>query len=627
MKLMFSHKIIISAALVVAASFASFAAYNDMLQRDALYRGIETKLSGVSNSTANGISQWMSGRLLLLDSLKELLAGSSAPEKLISVLDQSVLKSVFSFTYFGNAEGEFFIRPQDEMPSGYDARTRPWYKAAEAQKRTVLTEPYRDDTNGKLMLTVAAPVIDKDSVQGVVAGDLPLDTVEKMLSSVELKGMGYAFLVDSDGKILVHPNRDLLMKDSTSVYAGGKDGFGSELHEVQQAGKRELVMFAAINGLPAVKWYVGLALDKDKAFQELAGFRFAAVIATSITVAATILLLGVMIYWLMHPLRRMSVAMKDVARGEGDLTKRLEVKSQDEFGMLAQDFNVFVERIRNSIRDVSTATELVFTEVKRVTTSSAGSLSMSGEQAQRTDSVAAAIHELGAAAQEIARNAGDASVQAAKARGQSHEGGQVVAGTISKMSDLSDNLRLASGSIESLNDKTVSIGRILEVIKGISEQTNLLALNAAIEAARAGEAGRGFAVVADEVRSLAYRTQASTQEIHLMIDELQAGAQEAVDRMEVSGHLSEQGMAVANEAGACLHVINHHVGDIDGMNQAVATATEEQSSVIESLNVDIAQINSLNTENVKNLQSTLSACENLQSQIERLRGLVASFRT
>lgn len=238
MKLMFSHKIIISAALVVAASFASFAAYNDMLQRDALYRGIETKLSGVSNSTANGISQWMSGRLLLLDSLKELLAGSPAPEKLISVLDQSVLKSVFSFTYFGNAEGEFFIRPQDEMPSGYDARTRPWYKTAEAQKHTVLTEPYRDDTNGKLMLTVAAPVINRDSVQGVVAGDLPLDTVEKMISSVELKGMGYAFLVDSEGKILVHPNRDLLMKDFTSVYAGGKDGFGSELHEVQQAGKR-----------------------------------------------------------------------------------------------------------------------------------------------------------------------------------------------------------------------------------------------------------------------------------------------------------------------------------------------------------------------------------------------------
>lgn len=627
MKLMFSHKIIISAALVVAAAFTSFAAYNDTVQRHALYRGIEAKLSGLSISTASGISQWMSGRLLLLDSLKELLANSAGPESLITVLDQSILKSVFAFTYFGNVDGAFFIRPQDEMPADYDPRVRPWFKTAVSENRTVLTEPYRDDTNGKLMLTVAAPVKNGDRLHGVVAGDLPLDTVERIINAVELKGMGYAFLVDSNGKILVHPDRDLLMKGFSSVYLGGTEGFGSKLMEVQRAGKDELVMFAAIEGLPAVKWYVGLALDKDQAFQELNGFRFAAVIATSITVAATILLLGTMIYLLMHPLRRMSDAMKDVAKGEGDLTKRLEVKTQDEFGVLAQDFNVFVERIHESIRDVSSATELVFSEVKRVTTSSAGSLSMSGEQAQRTDSVAAAIHELGAAAQEIARNAGDASVQAAKARGQSHEGEQVVAGTISKMSDLSDNLRLASDSIESLNDKTVSIGRILEVIRGISEQTNLLALNAAIEAARAGEAGRGFAVVADEVRSLAYRTQASTQEIHGMIDELQAGAREAVNRMEVSEHLSAQGMAVANDAGACLHVINHHVGDIDGMNQAVATATEEQSCVIESLNVDIAQINSLNAENVKNLESTLSACENLQSQVERLRGLVGSFRT
>ncbi|HHJ1299261.1 TPA: methyl-accepting chemotaxis protein [Pseudomonas sp. H2] len=627
MKLMFSHKIIISAALVVATSFTSFAVYNDTLQHDALYRGIEAKLSGLSQSTASGISQWMSGRLLLLDSLQGFLASSEGAGKQLAILDQSVLKSVFAFTYFGKSDGGFLIRPQDEMPADYDPRTRPWYKSAAVESRTVLTEPYRDDTNGKLMLTVASPVNEGGTLQGVVAGDLPLDAVERIINSVELKGMGYAFLVDADGKILVHPNRDLLMKSFASAYVGGREGFSNELMEVELAGKSELVMFTAIEGLPAVKWYVGLALDKDKAFQELSGFRFAAAIATLVTVVATILLLGLMIYLLMHPLRRMSEAMKDVAKGEGDLTKRLEVKTRDEFGVLAQDFNFFLGRIHESIRDVSSATDLVFAEVKQVTTSSAGSLSMSGEQAQRTDSVAAAIHELGAAAQEIARNAGHASLQAAKARGQSHEGRQVVAGTIVKMSDLSDNLRQASGSIESLSDRTVSIGRILEVIRGISEQTNLLALNAAIEAARAGEAGRGFAVVADEVRSLAYRTQASTQEIHGMIDELQAGAREAVSRMEVSEHLSEQGMSVANEAGACLHVINDHVGDIDGMNQAVATATEEQSCVIESLNVDVAQINSLNAESVKNLQSTLSACENLQSQVERLRGLVGSFRT
>ncbi|MBV4500536.1 DoxX family membrane protein [Pseudomonas shirazensis] len=142
MKLMFSHKIIISAALVVATSFTSFAVYNDTLQHDALYRGIEAKLSGLSQSTASGISQWMSGRLLLLDSLQGLLASSEEAGKQLAVLDQSVLNSVFAFTYFGK----------------YDPRTRPWYKSAALKSRTELTEPYRDDTNGKLMLTVASPV-------------------------------------------------------------------------------------------------------------------------------------------------------------------------------------------------------------------------------------------------------------------------------------------------------------------------------------------------------------------------------------------------------------------------------------------------------------------------------------
>lgn len=627
MKLKFSHKIILSAALVVIAAFTSFSIYNDSLQRVALYRSIETQLSGLSNSTANGISLWMSGRLLLIDSLKELLAAPASPEALSAVLDQSVLKSVFAFTYIGGVDGSFFIRPQDQMPDDYDPRSRPWFKVAADKKQTILTEPYRDDTNGKLMLTIAAPVINGADLQGVVAGDLTLDTVEKIINSVDLKGVGYAFLVDSDGKILVHPNRELLMKDFVSEYSSDWRGFNGDLIEVQRLGKSELVMFSPIEGLPAVKWYVGLALDKDKALHELTGFRVAAFFATSGTVIVTIVLLGVLIYWLMRPLRCISDAMKDIAQGDGDLTKRLNVKSQDEFGLLAQDFNIFVKRIYDSICEVSSATEQVFAEVKHVTKSSADSLSMSGEQAQRTDSVATAIHELGAAAQEIARNAGGASMQAAEARGQSHEGGIVVVDTISKMNELSENLRHASSSIESLSEKTVTIGRILEVIRGISEQTNLLALNAAIEAARAGEAGRGFAVVADEVRSLAYRTQASTQEIHEMIEVLQTGACEAVNRMKTSELLSEQGMAVANEAGVYLNIINHHVGDIDGMNMAVATATEEQSSVIESLNKDIAQINGLNAESVKNLQLTLSACTSLESQAERLKGLVGSFRT
>ncbi|WP_409521839.1 MULTISPECIES: methyl-accepting chemotaxis protein [Pseudomonas] len=254
------------------------------------------------------------------------------------------------------------------------------------------------------------------------------------------------------------------------------------------------------------------------------------------------------------------------------------------------------------------------------------SLHNSDNQAGRTGSVAAAINQLGAATQEIARNAADASVQATSARQQAEEGRRVLGQTLTAMETLSANISASCGRIDELNQKTTRIGHILEVIQGISEQTNLLALNAAIEAARAGDAGRGFAVVADEVRGLAYRTQSSAREIQSMIQELQTGASEAVSTMTESQRFSEDSMTIAQKANERLGSVAERITDIDGMTQSVAAATEEQSAVVESLNVDITEINSLNQQGVENLNATLGACHALEQQANRLDQLVSSFR-
>lgn len=438
--------------------------------------------------------------------------------------------------------------------------------------------------------------------------------------------MGYAFLISGDGKILVHPDNTLVMKNLKDIYPHDTPPISSDISEVTLDGKERIVTFAPVKGLGSVNWYVGLSIDKAQAFAMLSTFRTSAIIATVIAVISIIALLGLLIRLLMRPLHVMTRAMQNIAEGEGDLTRRLVVESKDEFGTLGSAFNQFVERIHTSMTEVASATEHVNEVALRVVSASNSSMVNSDEQASRTNSVAAAINELGAAAQEIARNAAQASHQASDARGLAEEGQQVVERSIGSMQQLSQMLSTSSGHIESLNDKTVNIGQILEVITSISQQTNLLALNAAIEAARAGEAGRGFAVVADEVRNLAHRTQESAQQVQKMIEELQVSARDSVNTMEESQRHSKDSVEIANSAGARLTSVTERIGEIDGMNQSVATATEEQTSVVESINMDITEINTLNQEGVENLQATLRACSDLEQQAARLKQLVGSFR-
>ena len=416
------------------------------------------------------------------------------------------------------------------------------------------------------------------------------------------------------------------MKTLADVYPNNTPRISSDFSEVEVNGKTRIVTFTPIKGLPSVNWYLGLSVDKDKSFAMLSEFRTSAIIATIIAVVIIIALLGMLIRILLQPLHVMTRAMEDIADGEGDLTRRLTIQNHDEFGVLGSAFNRFVERIHTSIREVSSATEQVNEVALRVVSASNSSMVNSDEQANRTNSVAAAINELGAAAQEIARNAAQASNQASDARHLAEDGQQVVERNIKAMNQLSQMISASSTNIEALNSKTVNIGQILEVITSISQQTNLLALNAAIEAARAGEAGRGFAVVADEVRNLAHRTQESAQQVQKMIEELQVGARDSVSTMSESQRHSQDSVEIANLAGERLNSVTQRIGEIDGMNQSVATATEEQTSVVESINMDITEINTLNQEGVENLQSTLRACSDLEQQAARLKQLVGSFR-
>ncbi|EKT4529714.1 methyl-accepting chemotaxis protein [Pseudomonas putida] len=624
LRLSFMSKILAAACIVIIVSFAAFGFVVYHQQKGRIYSDVQKYMEDVGELAASNIDSWITGRMLLVDHLSQLVV--SQPGDVLSLLKSNVLTSNFGYIYYGTSLGRFTQVPDEQMPDGYDPRQRPWYTLATANASTALTAPYIDSNTQKLTITIAKAVRQDGKLLGVVGGDLDIEHVAKIINSLDLKGMGYAFLVSGEGEILAHPDSGKVLKKITEVYPDVQSFTDGHLKEIKNGDNSRMLSFTRISGLNSVDWYVGLSVDRDAVYSSLDSFRHSALLSALMMVIVVTLVLGGIISVLIRPLRTMAQAMVDISDGEGDLTRRLVFTGHDEIARLGRAFNVFVERIHNSICRVYESASHLNSVSRELVEHSNSSIANSDTQDSRTKSVVAAVHQLGAAAQEIASNAANASREASGVTEDASEGRAIVDQTIHSMRSLTDRIRTAGEAIEALSAKSTNIGGILEVIKSISQQTNLLALNAAIEAARAGDAGRGFAVVADEVRSLAHRTQQSAQEIQGMIEELQYGAEEAVSIMSESRDLSVRSMEIAHDAGAGLINVSSKIELMDAMNHSVAAATEEQTAVIETINADIVEMSQLNEDAAKNLQLTLAACNKMDKQVSELQKLVGGFK-
>lgn len=345
-------------------------------------------------------------------------------------------------------------------------------------------------------------------------------------------------------------------------------------------------------------------------------------VAKRTLISGTLLLLGAAVVigwfslWLIN--RRLIVPIRDLIAhidqlSHGQFNKRIESDRQDELGLLARAANTLrdfladtTERLHSSTRNLDDASSELNAIASRMTEGV-------NEQFQRTDQVATAMHEMSATAQEVARHAVEAAHAANDADESAHQGGMVMQSTIATITDIRGEIASTAEVIHQLEADSGRIGKVLEVIRGIAEQTNLLALNAAIEAARAGEQGRGFAVVADEVRHLAQRTAESTAEINQIIATVQTGALDAVRAIESGQQRSEQGVTQVTEAGAMLKRITGAVEAIRDMNQQIATAAEEQTLVAEDISRNLTELSTIASANQDNVERTRSASQNLHN--------------
>tara|TARA_R110000796_G_scaffold27942_13_gene76813 strand:- start:16355 stop:18019 length:1665 start_codon:yes stop_codon:yes gene_type:complete len=454
--------------------------------------------------------------------------------------------------------------------------------------------------------------------QGVVEYQLALGStgnVNGALRDLRFGSAGYFFMYDDAGVNIFHPTMpelegqnkiDMADPNGTKIIVGlldaAKSGTGNFSYYYKKPGSEQLVEklgFAVM--IPNTNWMLGSGAYIDDIEESIAGyetykteemnqkafmFLLIALGLTGITAFGVVLMAHKMVV----PIQNMATSLNDIAKGEGDLTKRLDITSEDEIGQLGSAFNLFIDKLQHIMGDVAGATDRVKQAAQSINGQTVSMTEQLYNHNNEIDQIVTAITEMSATAHDVAHNTNMVAEATHAASDNVTKAQDCVDTSLTEVSNLMSQIDNAAANVKSLSEQSKKINSVLSVIGGIADQTNLLALNAAIEAARAGEQGRGFAVVADEVRNLASRTQASTVEINEMLSELHKLVTQTVQTMEESQVSCLSSVESSRAISESLGAVTSSVTSINDMSTQIATAATEQSSVTEEINRNINSV-------------------------------------
>ncbi|MDR6576943.1 methyl-accepting chemotaxis protein [Pseudomonas extremaustralis] len=555
--------------------------------------------------------------------------------------------------WYRNADGSLGLDKladvADQKMLSTGVRASEYYLCSKESKKPCAIDPapYKVGNAMVMLASFIEPIMIDGAFQGIVGADLSVNFIQDMLTSADQKlynGAGELALISSNGRLVASTKAPSKLGEKASDLLDGNEL--ANLNQLKVGEVRydidhehgHIELFLPFNiGQTDARWTLMMQLPLSAVMAELQTLQSdldtqrKTDIFGMTMVGLLIAGIGLLVIWLVghgiaRPLKQMVAMLNDIAQGEGDLTRRLTSDRADELGAIATGFNTFLIKLQGMITQVVSSVQKVSDSSEHTADIAIRTNQGVHKQMVEIDQVATAVHEMTATAQDVARNATQAAQAANHADQAASQGMRIVRDTSSSIGALAQEIGKAVGVVQTLAKDSENINAILTAIRGIAEQTNLLALNAAIEAARAGEQGRGFAVVADEVRNLAQKTQKATEEIQAMIQQLQQGTREVVRVMEDSQNRTDESVQHAAKAAEALETITQAVSVINDMNTQIASAAEEQSAVAEDINRNVINIGQVANEVAGGADESSAASADLTKLAEQQRRLINQFK-